>query len=260
MKRPAFQFYPADWRKDAAVQSCSMGAKGLWHEMMCIMHECEPYGHLTVNGVSMDTIQLARLVGEPVKRVQGWLAELRKAGVFSETEDGGIFSRRMVKDETLRNIRADGGKAGSEHGAKGAEHGIKGGRPPASRGVKEPPLYPPPSSSSSSSSSELATLASGASALPTWAEGIEFPPSIPDGTHRPAWVRWIRHFADLTSHGGCPPVATVHAQLKAFCAFGNDAPKAVSNTIEAGNLRRLCMPRFESTSSDPEPANRREVA
>ena len=30
MKRPAFQFYPSDWRKDMALQSCSVAARGLW--------------------------------------------------------------------------------------------------------------------------------------------------------------------------------------------------------------------------------------
>jgi len=31
-KRPAFQFYPGDWRRDTALQSVSLAARGLWIE------------------------------------------------------------------------------------------------------------------------------------------------------------------------------------------------------------------------------------
>lgn len=112
LKRPAFQFYPADWRKDAAVQACSMAARGLWHEMLCIMHECQPYGYLTISGAAMSPQQLARLVGEGVKDVSAWLSELEAADVFSRDPEGRIFSRRMVKDERLRVVRAEAGGQG----------------------------------------------------------------------------------------------------------------------------------------------------
>src|SRR5260364_320845 len=82
MKRPSFQFYPADWRKDSALQSCSIAARGLWIEMKCIMHECEPYGYLSINGHAMNAAQLARLVGESEKAIKGLLGELENAGVF----------------------------------------------------------------------------------------------------------------------------------------------------------------------------------
>jgi hypothetical protein len=45
-KRPAFQFYPGDWLRDMALRSCSMEARGLWIEMLCLMHDAVPYGHL----------------------------------------------------------------------------------------------------------------------------------------------------------------------------------------------------------------------
>lgn len=162
MKRPASQYYWGDWRSDAALQSCSLTARGLWHEMNCIMHDCEPYGHLVIGGRPMQAAQLARLVGVSPKECAALLAELEQAGVFSRTDDGAIFSRRMVRDERVRNARADGGKAGSEHGVKGAIHGAKGGRPKKPKGGFEggskTPLgdaeKPPPSSSSSSSSSK----------------------------------------------------------------------------------------------------------
>lgn len=154
MKRPAFQFYPADWRKDMALQSCSVAARGLWVDMLCIAHECEPYGHLTVNGRPMTPAQIGRHTGLTERECTRLVVELEDAGVLSRTESGAIYSRRMVRDEEIRQSRAEGGKAGSEHGAKGAEHGKKGGRPRKVTGDKKPPLQPPPSSSSSSSTSD----------------------------------------------------------------------------------------------------------
>lgn len=112
MKRPAFQFYPSDWRKDPALSACSMAARGLWIELMCIAHEADNYGHLEINGKAMTAPQLARMVGESPSVVTKLVAELDGAGVFSRTTEGVIFSRRMVKDERIRNIRAEAGRLG----------------------------------------------------------------------------------------------------------------------------------------------------
>lgn len=112
MKRPAFQFYPADWRKDPALSSCSLAARGLWIELMCVMHESERYGYLVVNGRPMDMKQIARMVGESPATVKKLLAELERAGVPSTSAEGAIYSRRMVKDEYIREVRAEAGRLG----------------------------------------------------------------------------------------------------------------------------------------------------
>ena len=152
---PAFQFYPADWRKDPGLRACSMAARGLWIELMCIAHESDEYGVLALNGRAMSPEQIARLVGESIKATVTLLKELEEAGVFSRDDKGAIYSRRMRADEQTRVARINGGRAGAEFGNRGAEFRKLGGRPPAARGVnstdKITPLKPPPSSSSSSS-------------------------------------------------------------------------------------------------------------
>jgi hypothetical protein len=114
MKRPAFQFYPADWRKDPALSSCSLAARGLWIEMLCVGHESDNYGVLVVNGRPMNEAQIARAVGESPNIVRKLLQELDEAGVFSRDGAGAIYSRRMVKDEYIRAVRAKAGMAGWE--------------------------------------------------------------------------------------------------------------------------------------------------
>lgn len=156
-KRPAFQFYPADWRKDVELRACSVAARGLWIDMLCIAHECDPYGNLTVNSKPMTTAQIAGQVGLSAVQCQRLVDELLANGVARQSDAGVIYSKRMVDDERVRMARAEGGKAGAEHGHKGASHGSKGGRPNQERGEEKPPLQaplePPPSSSSSSSTS-----------------------------------------------------------------------------------------------------------
>ncbi len=145
MKRPSFQFYPSDWLRDTALRSCSTGARGLWIDMICYMHEGNPYGHLKVGDKVILAHNLARMVGETLDVVEGWLNELKLAGVYDLTTDGVIFSRRMIRDENLRNIRALGGKLGGNPA-------LKEGYKVNLKVVPKDKQKPTPSSSSSSSS------------------------------------------------------------------------------------------------------------
>jgi hypothetical protein len=118
MKRPSFQFYPGDWLRATDLRSCSVGARGLWMDMICLMHEGTPYGHLKVGEKVILPPNLARIVGASLSEVEGWLEELKDAGVFSSDPTGCIYSRRMIKDESIRESRASGGKLGGNPALK----------------------------------------------------------------------------------------------------------------------------------------------
>src|ERR1700686_3600466 len=105
-KLPAFQFYPGDWRKDMGVQSLNFHDRGVWWEMLCLMHESERRGVLVLNGVPMNDDCLSRLLGLDKQILTTTLTNLLTCGVASREEgSGAIFSRRMVRDENLRKIR-----------------------------------------------------------------------------------------------------------------------------------------------------------
>jgi hypothetical protein len=150
MKRPAFQFYPGDWLRDTALRTCSIGARGLWIDMICFMHEGNPYGHLKVNQKVILATNLAVMCGATLLDIEGWLGELSSAGVFEKTEDGTIYSRRMIRDEIIREARAAGGKLGGNPNLKDAEKVNHSANLPNATEVNQNPT---PSSSSSSSSS-----------------------------------------------------------------------------------------------------------
>lgn len=165
MKRPSFQFYPSDWLRDTALRSCSPSARGLWIDMICFMHEGSPYGHLKVGNKVILPANLASMVGATLVEVEGWLDELYQAGVYELAEDGEIYSKRMVRDESLRNKRAEGGKLGGNPSLKVNLKVI----PMVAKEVKQKPT---PSSSSSSSSSNINTAPEGVSSE-VWQEFVK---------------------------------------------------------------------------------------
>lgn len=121
------KFYPADWRADAMLRLCSIAARGLWTEMMCIMHDAERYGSLLVNGRRIDKKQLAGLAGVSEKECTALLIELEGNGVFSRDDDGTIYSRRMRRD--FEKAIKD-----KENGRGGGNPKLKGGVNPQDKG------------------------------------------------------------------------------------------------------------------------------
>lgn len=111
-KLPWIKFYPTDWRGDPALRMCSLAARGLWMEMLAIMHEADPRGSLLINGNIITAKQLASLCGATAREIVALLAELETAGVFSRTEGGTIFSRRMKRDDEKAAQDKANGKAG----------------------------------------------------------------------------------------------------------------------------------------------------
>lgn len=122
--QPWLKFYTADWQSDHGLRSCSIAARGLWIELLCIMHKAEPVGHLLVNGRAPNTSLLARLCATPERQVKTFLDELRGHGVFDDV-DGVIVSRRMVRDaEKAIRDKANGRKGGNPKVKAGDNGGV----------------------------------------------------------------------------------------------------------------------------------------
>ncbi|WP_109073475.1 MULTISPECIES: hypothetical protein [unclassified Azospirillum] len=148
--RPWMKFYPTDWRGDQALRVVSLGARGLWIECMCIMHEASPYGHLIINGHAVTDAQLAALAGTVPDQITALLNELETAGVFSRNRNGVIYSRRMTRDEKKRKDGEKSEKTGtlpnSRRGKQASEKSGKNPPPPGVDGgvVDQPPLTQKP--------------------------------------------------------------------------------------------------------------------
>jgi predicted transcriptional regulator len=113
VKVPSFQFYPGDWRKDPGVQALSYHDRGVWFEMLLLMHESEERGKLLLNAQPMPVEALARLLGLDIQILNQTLTTLLSYGVASRDEEtGAICNRRMVRDEKVRQLRSECGKLG----------------------------------------------------------------------------------------------------------------------------------------------------
>ena len=112
-KLPFMQFYPGDWLRDPAVRAASSGARGLWFDILCLMWDRTPRGYLQLQeGVPLTEVLLARMTGNTEEEIVSWLEELEQLGVFSRTNSGVIFSRRMARDEAKRTKCSEAGKKG----------------------------------------------------------------------------------------------------------------------------------------------------
>lgn len=164
MKRPSFQFYPADWRNNAKLRRCSWAARGVWIELLGLMHDSDEYGVLR-----WPLRQIAQALGCPLKL----LNELVECGVLYGCEKGVCepmvytprsgrrtgtpvtlidaqhgpvwYSPRMVRDEYVRAVRGE-----SSRFVDGGNPSPKGG---IGAGISDAPTRRQGDGSTSSSSS-----------------------------------------------------------------------------------------------------------
>lgn len=110
---PWVKWYFDKWRGDNGLRACGLAARGLWADMLAIMHGAEPYGHLALKGGGITPRQLASMVGMTNEEdVQILLGELQQNGVYSLTEGGLIYCRRLVRDHEVREKSRSNGRLG----------------------------------------------------------------------------------------------------------------------------------------------------
>lgn len=126
MRRPSFQFYPADWRNNANLRRCSPAARGIWIDVICVLHDSDEYGM-----VRWPLNDLANAANAPIKLVRELVEKSvlkghdktvdrpfiytprtgRKDGppvTLIPTQAGPVwYSSRMVKDEYVRTVRGE---------------------------------------------------------------------------------------------------------------------------------------------------------
>lgn len=127
MRRPSLQFYPGDWQSNPKLRRCSHAEKGIWLDVLCILHDQDEYGILRwplkelALAVHAKPSALQGLVNKGVLKgadSDGECEKLvyiprhgRKDGeplTLIEAQPGPIwFSSRMVRDEYIRKVRAE---------------------------------------------------------------------------------------------------------------------------------------------------------
>lgn len=159
-RRPSFQFYPADWRGNTKLRLATMADRGLWLEVMCLLHDSDEYGILRCDldriaaAVPCHVNSLRTLVSQRIMKGAPagdqseaviYVDSKRQSHTVLPPQPGPIwFSSRMLVDEfRSQQNKANGGKGGNPALVPKNDAAVKQGVNP--RGY--------PSSSSSSSTS-----------------------------------------------------------------------------------------------------------
>lgn len=116
-KSPGFWFYTGDWLKDPELRFCSIFARGLLIDLLCILFESKQQGYASrPDGSPRSDEELVDAVSGGTRESKlAALAELEASGVLSRNENNVLFSRRMARLAELSQTRS---KAGSKGGSK----------------------------------------------------------------------------------------------------------------------------------------------
>jgi hypothetical protein len=106
------KFYWSNWLGDAKLRSCSIGARGLWMDMLAIAAQNDPVGYIVVRHGTLTTL-LSRVAGIPEEQAEAYFSELFDAGVIHLDEHGRMFDPRMIRDnENLQKAITSGRRGG----------------------------------------------------------------------------------------------------------------------------------------------------
>jgi hypothetical protein len=136
-KLPWMKFFPNDWLGDENLRMCSLEARAIWIDMLCIAHLADRRGYLARDGKPLTLSQIARLTGSDSASVSRAVSELKEAGVASESPDGILFSRRIVRDAHKSSKCAIAGTYGAtlKGQPKGNGQGRNKGKPKGAPGL-----------------------------------------------------------------------------------------------------------------------------
>ena len=95
MKRPAVQLYTGDWLKDPCLGQCSPATRGIWIDLLALMHENSESGELT--GTPASLAQIARCTERQMKSAIEELERTKTADVTKRPNDVTVKNRRMSR-------------------------------------------------------------------------------------------------------------------------------------------------------------------
>lgn len=116
-KSPGFWFFTGDWMKDTELRFCSIFARGLLVDLLCIMFEAKDCGYLSKpDGAPRSDREIVDAIsGGTVEDKLSALSELEASGVLSRDSRNVLYSRRLSR---LKDVSEARRKAGSKGGSK----------------------------------------------------------------------------------------------------------------------------------------------
>ena len=117
-KKESFAFYPVDWISDSRLRLCSAGARGLWIDILCLMHLSNERGYLLIEDTILDEEMLQKTLGYDAKEFDNCFMELRRYNIIKKDEKNRYFSKTMVNAQKISEKRSVSGKLGGNPSLK----------------------------------------------------------------------------------------------------------------------------------------------
>jgi len=106
-KRPFVKFFYRDWLSDAALRRCCPATRGIWLDLICMMHDAD------AGEVAGSLAELARQINVPADEFATALAELKRTGTadVERVDDAVVVCSRRMAAEAARRRRDRNRKA-----------------------------------------------------------------------------------------------------------------------------------------------------
>lgn len=127
-KHPWFKAWAKDILGDKDFATISLAGKGFWLNLICLMHLSPRKGYLLQeNGTPYSMETLSRLSGVSPDEAAHLYQCLISSGIFSvsETDPKVPFSRRMVREARITDVRSQAGTKGGFATAKSQQKSSK---------------------------------------------------------------------------------------------------------------------------------------
>jgi hypothetical protein len=106
------KFYWSNWLGNSKLRMCSIGARGMWIDMLAVAAQNDPVGYIHVpDGQPLRL--MSRISGISLDEAQAFFEELCEAGVIHVDQHGRLYDPRMVRDnENLQKAITSGRRGG----------------------------------------------------------------------------------------------------------------------------------------------------
>lgn len=102
-----FDFYVTSWLSDPLLQKCTLGAHGLWTNILCLMQKSPIKGKLlNRKGEPILSTQIPDLINKPQEVVEPLLNELIEKKVL-RTDAAGVFYSKKLLEVNQKKIKLD---------------------------------------------------------------------------------------------------------------------------------------------------------
>lgn len=100
------------WMSDPFLRLCSPETRGLWIDILCLMHQSEERGFLMLKSEILSEQNLRKILNFPKKKFEFCMQELTHFEIIKKDEKGRLYSKSMVDAQSLSEKRRQSGKLG----------------------------------------------------------------------------------------------------------------------------------------------------